>query len=115
MVPDLQVHLVNVQPPGDDWMVRRMLKAEELEKMEKEWGESAVAPARTILESACLTATEHIVQGEIAETIARLARELDCDQIIMGTRGRSALGGFLLGSVATKVLHLADRPVTLVK
>ena len=115
MVPDLQVHLVNVQPPGDDWMVRRMLKAEELDKMEKEWGESAIAPARTILAAAGLTATEHIVQGEVAETIARLARELGCDQIIMGSSGRSALGGLLLGSVAVKVLHLADRPVTLVK
>ena len=115
MVPDLQVHLVNVQPPGDDWMVRRMLKAEELEKMEKEWGESAIAPARTILAAAGLTATEHIVQGEVAETIARLAHELGCDQIIMGSSGRSALGGLLLGSVAVKVLHLADRPVTLVK
>ena len=115
LVPDLQVHLINVQPPGDDWMVRRMLKPEELEKMEKEWGESSLAPARTILEAAGLTVTEHVVQGEIADTIARLARELGCDQIVMGTHGRTALGGLFLGSVVSKVLHLADRPVTLVK
>ena len=31
---DLEVHLVNVQPLGDDWMVRRMIKPEELAKME---------------------------------------------------------------------------------
>jgi nucleotide-binding universal stress UspA family protein len=33
----------------------------------------------------------------------------------MGTRGRSALGDLVLGSVAVKVLHLAKVPVTLVK
>jgi nucleotide-binding universal stress UspA family protein len=115
MVPDLHVHLLNVQPPGDDWMIRRMLKSEELDTMEKQWGESALAPARAILKEAGPAITEHIVQGEVAETIARLARELDCDQIVMGSHGRTALGGFFLGSVATKVLHFADRPVTLVK
>jgi nucleotide-binding universal stress UspA family protein len=115
MVPELQVHLLNVQPPGDDWMVRRMVKPEELVTMEKEWGESAFAPIRDILKAAGLSCTEHIEQGETADTIARVARELDCDQIIMGSHGRTALGGFLLGSVVAKVLHLADQPVTLVK
>jgi nucleotide-binding universal stress UspA family protein len=115
MVPGLQVHLLNVQPPGDDWMVRRMLKPDELAAMEKEWGESAFAPVREILKAAGIAGTEHIVQGEIAETIARVARELDCDQIVMGSYGRTALGEFLLGSVVAKVLHLADQPVTLVK
>jgi nucleotide-binding universal stress UspA family protein len=115
MVPELQVHLLNVQPPGDDWMTRRMLKAEELDTLEKQWGESALAPARGILKQTGAVIAEHIVQGEVADTIARLARELGCDQIIMGSHGRTALGVFILGSVATKVLHLADQPVTLVK
>ena len=115
MVPDLEVHLLNVQPPGDDWTVGRMLKPDELAAMEKEWGESALAPARDILKAAGLAATEHIVQGEVADTIARVAGELGCDQIIMGSHGRTALGGFLLGSVVAKVLHLAEQPVTLVK
>jgi nucleotide-binding universal stress UspA family protein len=115
MVPELQVHLLNVQPPGDDWMVRRMLKPDELVTLEKEWGESAFAPVRDILKSAGLSATEHIEQGDVADAIARVARELGCDQIIMGSHGRTALGGFLLGSVVAKLLHLADQPVTLVK
>jgi nucleotide-binding universal stress UspA family protein len=115
MVPDLEVHLLNVQPPGDDWMVRRMLKPEELVAMEKEWGDSAFAPIREILKAAGVPVTEHIVQGDVAETIARVAGELNCDQIIMGSHGRTALKGFLLGSVVAKVLHLADQPVTLVK
>lgn len=115
MVPDLEVHLVSVQPPGNDWMVRRMLKADELADMEREWAEASLGPARDILRSAGVACTEHVVQGEVAQTIARLAKELGCDQIVMGTRGQSALSGLLLGSVASKVLHLAEVPVTLVK
>ncbi|HWR88567.1 MAG TPA: universal stress protein [Acidiferrobacterales bacterium] len=115
MVKDLEVHLVNVQPLGDDWMVRRMIKSEELVQMEREWGESAIAQARTILKAAGIACVEHIEQGEIAPTVARLAQELVCDQIVMGTHGRSALGDLVLGSVAVKVLHLAKVPVTLVK
>jgi nucleotide-binding universal stress UspA family protein len=33
----------------------------------------------------------------------------------MGTRGLSALGDILMGSTATKVVHLSETPVTLVK
>jgi nucleotide-binding universal stress UspA family protein len=33
----------------------------------------------------------------------------------MGTRGLGALGNVLIGSVATKVIHLAHVPVLLVK
>ena len=112
---DLEVHLVNVQPLGDDWMVRRMIKPEELAKMEHEWAESAIAPIRAVLGATGVTCVDHVAQGEVAETIARLARELACDQIVMGTRGHGALRDLFLGSVAIKVLHLANVPVTLVK
>lgn len=33
----------------------------------------------------------------------------------MGTQGLGAMAGLLMGSVATKVLHLLDVPVLLVK
>jgi nucleotide-binding universal stress UspA family protein len=112
---DLEVHLVNVQPLGDDWMVRRMIKPEELAKMEHEWAESAIAPIRAVLGVTGVDCIDHVAQGEVAETIARIAKELACDQIVMGTRGHGALRDLFLGSVAIKVLHLAHVPVTLVK
>jgi nucleotide-binding universal stress UspA family protein len=115
MMPGCVVHLLNVQPPGDDWMVRRMIKAEELAALEADWGEASLAPARSMLEKAGVPCQSHMVQGEVAATIARLARELGCEQIMMGTHGRSALGDLFLGSVAIKVLHLSSVPVTLVK
>jgi nucleotide-binding universal stress UspA family protein len=115
MVQGLQVHIVNVQPLGDDWMVRRMIKAEELATLERAWGDAAIAPARVILTEAGVACTDCVVQGDVAQTIARLAEELACDQIVMGTQGRTSLGNVLLGSVVSKVLHLSNVPVTLVK
>lgn len=115
MAKDLEVHLVNVQSRGDDWMVRRMIKPDELVQMEREWSESAMAPARTILAGVDVTVIEHMEQGEVGPTIARLAEELGCSQIVMGTRGHTALGDLLMGSVTVKVLHLSNVPVTLVK
>lgn len=44
-----------------------------------------------------------------------MAKSEGVDVIVMGTRGMGALGNLALGSTATKVVHLADVPVTLVK
>lgn len=54
-------------------------------------------------------------QGSAATEIARVADELSVDQIVMGTHGRGAVGGLLMGSVAQRVVHLAKVPVLLVK
>jgi nucleotide-binding universal stress UspA family protein len=112
---DLEVHITNVQPRGDEWMVRRLLKAEELEAMERDWAENALAPARAILNKGGVQCNEHFQQGEVAKLIVELAQKLGCDQIVMGTRGMSAFGDLVLGSVANKVLHLSKVPVTFVK
>lgn len=42
------------------------------------------------------------------------ATEQHCDQIVMGTRGTSAFQGFVMGSLATRVIQLTSLPVTLV-
>jgi nucleotide-binding universal stress UspA family protein len=53
--------------------------------------------------------------GPVAATIDRVAREEGVAQIVMGTRGLGGVGGLLLGSVGTQLLHLSDVPVTFVK
>ena len=53
--------------------------------------------------------------GQVAKTIAEVAREEGVGQIVMGTRGLGGIQGLLLGSVATQVIHLAEVPLTLVR
>jgi nucleotide-binding universal stress UspA family protein len=49
--------------------------------------------------------------GDVARTIVEVARDHGAGVIVLGCRGRGDLTGLLLGSVAHKVIHLADRPV----
>jgi len=53
--------------------------------------------------------------GHAAREIIEDAKSHDASLIIMGTRGRSELTALVVGSVAHKVLHLADRPVLVVR
>jgi nucleotide-binding universal stress UspA family protein len=55
------------------------------------------------------------VAGLAAPEIVKAAAAHGVDQIVLGTRGMNALGGLLLGSVAQRVVHLAEVPVLLVK
>jgi nucleotide-binding universal stress UspA family protein len=113
--PAMEVLLLNVQPEIDDWQVRRFLKKEEVEAMEESKGGDALQSARALLDAARVRFTPQVLIGPVAETIAKTALEQNCDGIVMGTRGLGAVAGALLGSVTSKVIHLADVPVTLVK
>lgn len=49
------------------------------------------------------------------EVIHEIAKDRDCDLIIMGTHGRRGVARALLGSVAEKVIRTAERPVMAVR
>ena len=53
--------------------------------------------------------------GYAARNIIDDAKEHDVDVIVMGSRGRGDLAGLILGSTAHKVIHLADRPILIVR
>jgi nucleotide-binding universal stress UspA family protein len=61
------------------------------------------------------TEFRHIRYGHVARVIVEAAEELGADVIVMGSHGRSDLTAVLLGSVAHKVLHHADRPVLIAR
>lgn len=88
---------------------------EGVEEQLAERGKETTAAARARLDAGAVPYVLGVAAGPPAVAIARLARELGCEEIVMGTRGLRALEGILLGSVAQRVLHLAEVPVTLVK
>jgi nucleotide-binding universal stress UspA family protein len=56
-----------------------------------------------------------ILNGHAAEEIVKLAGLRDVDLIVVGSHGRGRITAALLGSVASAIVHTADRPVLVVK
>ena len=111
-----EVQLLNVQPILPMYgMVRAYMRVPQYKAARATLARQALAGAERLLARAKIKHRAHVMYGEPGETIADAARELKCRMIVMGTRGQGAVGNLLLGSVATKVIHLAKVPVTLVK
>lgn len=53
--------------------------------------------------------------GDTGRLIAQVAKERSADLIVVGSRGHSEIPSILLGSVASKVVHLASCPVLIVR
>jgi nucleotide-binding universal stress UspA family protein len=58
---------------------------------------------------------ERAFPAEVAGRIVDAAGEHQAGVIVMGSHGRGDLTALLLGSVAHKVIHLADRPVLIAR
>jgi nucleotide-binding universal stress UspA family protein len=111
----LSIHLLNVQPPvhGD---VSAFVAPSVIRSYHEDEAARALSPACALLDAAGIPYRKHFAIGHAAPTIAAWASKLDCDKVIMGTRGHGA-AHLLLGSVTHEVLHRIDAaiPVTLVK
>jgi nucleotide-binding universal stress UspA family protein len=109
-VPEL--HLLNVQHP-----LPGTIKgvADQARQYHHDEGIKALAAARKLLDDAKVPYTYHIGVGEVGEIVAHFVNDLKCDQVVMGTRGMSSVANLVMGSGATKVLHLVHVPVLLVK
>ncbi len=110
----IELYLVNAQPAlrGD---VTMFIGHEQIQRFHEEEGLKRLATARAKLDAAGVPYTFHIGVGDPAHVIVDYAREKGCEQIVIGTRGMGSITGMLLGSVATKVVHLSEVPVLLIK
>jgi len=111
----VELHVLNVQPPIVSGGVRMFIKHEEIEAYYQDSGLEVLRGTRERLDQAGLAYVQHVSVGPFGETIVAYAKEQRCDHIVMGTRGLGTISGMVLGSVATKVIYLAEVPVTLVK
>jgi nucleotide-binding universal stress UspA family protein len=87
----------------------------QLERYYQEEGEGMLAAAKKKLDGAGIPYKATVLVGPVAEALVKHAKDKRCDLIYIGTRGMSELGKALVGSTATKVLHISDVPVLLVK
>jgi nucleotide-binding universal stress UspA family protein len=110
-----ELHVITVHPPVPYANVASTVGQDTLNRFYREEGEAALVKARERLDAAQVKYQPHIMVGDPAEVINRFASERQIDQIVMGTRGMGAVSNLLLGSVASKVIHLAAVPVTLIR
>lgn len=112
----LQVHVLNVQ--HEPLMYGEYVTSEVVNQLQASLLEAA---AQTLawpidqLRSAGIEHQAHSALGNVAEQVALLAEQQNCDTVVMGTRGLGSFAGMLLGSVATRVVHEVSVPVLLVK
>lgn len=76
---------------------------------------SELAEAVALATKAGVSFETRLVRGQLAQAIVKAADDRKCDLIVLGSKGRSALRDLLIGSVAQRVVALADVPVTLIK
>jgi nucleotide-binding universal stress UspA family protein len=112
----IALHVLNVEPALDDYgMVRAYVSKRQHEKAMMMRAAAVLRRATAGIRSARVRVKTHALIGNAPVVIADTARRLKCDSIVMGTRGMTVLGNLVLGSVASKVVHLARVPLTLVK
>jgi len=118
--PTVDVHLLNVQA-ADASMIDYLRRdaadvAAHLVRDRRDAGAKLLERAAKVVEAAGVKSVERTVLiGDPAELISGYVDNAGCDMVVMGTRGLSPVGGVLLGSVTTKVIHAVKVPVTLVK
>ena len=110
----VDVHLLNVQPAVRG-VAASLVSHSDLECYHRDEGMKALAEPLRLVEAAGLKPHAHVGVGDPGETVLAFARRLNCDQIVMGTRGHGSITGLLLGSVARHVVTQAAVPVTLTR
>jgi nucleotide-binding universal stress UspA family protein len=113
-----EVHLLHVHSPPS---ARDVLFDEKLSDVQKR-REPLVAEAQKLFEPAVAELTRsgiayktYVEFGDAPGVIAETAKRIRADLIVMGTRGLGTMESLLLGSTATKLLHVTEVPVMLVK
>ena len=112
----LSLHLVTAhEEPLIYGEIAVYVTPEKMADLQRQAAEGALKEAEQLIQQAAVPYTREILVGPVAAVIAKRADELGCESIVIGTRGMTAIGNLLMGAVATKIVHLANVPVTIVK
>ena len=110
----IDVHLLNVQSAVRG-SAASLVPASDLEGYHRDEGMRALGESIRQIEAAGLKPHSHVCVGDPGESILTFAARLQCEQIVMGTRGHGIVGTLLLGSVAQHVVVHGALRVTLLR
>lgn len=120
------LHIIEPLSASAQSVVETMMNDESLHEMHSQGLENLKRKMEDRIARFCETELEEnemlsegSVQSRVEEgtpwkTILRVADDIDADVIVMGTRTHSAVGQFLLGSTANKVMQNSKRPILIV-
>ena len=109
---DATLHALHVVDAGPDSMPDAGgLAADEL----RDGGERSVEAVAEHAETAGVAVETVVDTGVAYRSIVEYVDANNIDVVVMGTRGRSGIHRFLLGSVAEKVIRTVDAPVLTVR
>jgi nucleotide-binding universal stress UspA family protein len=112
----LELHIVNAhEPPFVYGEIAVYMTEEKARALQRRHSEDILRPAIEMAKKAEVPFKTDILIGDVAKALVEYAEQQGCEAIVMGTRGMGAIGNLVMGSVATKVIHLTKLPVTLVK
>ena len=86
-----------------------------LEASEQRFGENLLAESSKVLNLGGLDGERVLVRGDAASEILSKIETEQIDLVVCGSRGLSAVSGWLLGSVSRKLVHYAKCSVLIVK
>lgn len=109
------VTLISVHDDTSLRHAQRFVGKQAIEEYLRDLSEQDLAEARRVLDEAGVRHDMVIRQGHVAAEIAAAGKQGGYDMIVMGSKGRSALTDLLVGSVAKRVIELAEVPVLLVR
>ena len=107
--------MLHVVAPIESPELRIYAERDDIGAILRQPNQRVLADAVDQVKAAGIPQVGHLLDGKIPDTIAQFADRQNMDEIIMGTRGLGMLGAMVLGSVSSRVLHLAHVPVTFVK
>lgn len=111
---DPHIELLNVQTPVPQ-RAARVVGRDVVSSYYEDESRKALKPAAIKLAKAGVDAVARHAVGNPAEKIADVAEGKDVDLIVMGSHGRSALKGLLLGSVTHAVLAHTKKPMLILR
>jgi nucleotide-binding universal stress UspA family protein len=109
------VVLANVQEPANLYEMLVAHDAELINRASAQVGLHTLTAAKELLDAAGVPYEREVAKGDPAHTIVDIAERFECQMIVMGARGTSALRSAMLGSVSNEVLHASSVPVVIVK
>jgi len=87
----------------------------DLDAVVKERGTAILTEAEGIAGAAGIASRVEFVEGRPAEVLVEVADACDARFIVIGSYGERPLKGAIVGSTPYKLIHLADRPVIVVR